>query len=57
MVQAEPANFCEKSRVDFDVQEVIEEANHLYLFLLKFHCKLNFIEYFWGSQEVPMGKL
>ena len=31
------------------VQEVIEEAGHLCLFLPKFHCKLNFIEYFWGT--------
>jgi len=31
------------------VQEVIEEAGHLCLVLPKFHCELNFIEYFWGS--------
>ncbi|KIK04076.1 hypothetical protein K443DRAFT_93855 [Laccaria amethystina LaAM-08-1] len=30
------------------VQEVIEAAGHLCIFLLKFHCELNFIEYFWG---------
>jgi hypothetical protein len=29
------------------VQEVIEKAGHLCIFLLKFHCELNFIEYFW----------
>ncbi|KAK7042832.1 hypothetical protein R3P38DRAFT_3449566, partial [Favolaschia claudopus] len=30
------------------VQEVIEEAGHLCIFLPKFHCELNFIEFFWG---------
>ena len=31
------------------VQEVVEEAGHLCIFLPKFHCKLNFIEFFWGA--------
>src|SRR5277367_5156603 len=31
------------------VQEVIETAGHLCIFLLKFHCELNFIEFFWGA--------
>ena len=31
------------------VQETIEAAGHLCIFLPKFHCKLNFIEYFWGA--------
>ena len=31
------------------VQEVIEEAGHICIFLPKFHCELNFIEYFWGA--------
>jgi hypothetical protein len=30
------------------VQEVIKAAGHLCIFLPKFHCKLNFIEFFWG---------
>jgi hypothetical protein len=30
------------------VQETIEAAGHICLVLLKFHCKLNIIEYFWG---------
>ena len=30
------------------VQEVIEAASHLCIFLPKFHCKINFIKYFWG---------
>jgi hypothetical protein len=28
---------------------VIEEAGHLCVFLSKFHCELNFIEFFWGT--------
>jgi hypothetical protein len=31
------------------VQETIEAAGHLCIFLPKFHCKLNFIEFFWGA--------
>jgi hypothetical protein len=31
------------------VQEVIEEAGHLCIFLPKYHCELNFIEFFWGA--------
>jgi hypothetical protein len=31
------------------VQEVIEAAGHLCIFLSKFHCELNFIEFFWGQ--------
>jgi hypothetical protein len=31
------------------IREVIENAGHLCIFLPKFHCELNFIEYFWGA--------
>lgn len=31
------------------VQEVIEAAGHLCIFLPKYHCELNFIEFFWGA--------
>jgi len=31
------------------VQEVIEECGHICIFLPKFHCKLNFIEFLWGA--------
>ena len=30
------------------VQEIIDSAGHLCIFLPKFHCELNFIEFFWG---------
>ena len=33
------------------VQETIEVARQLCIFLPKFHCKLNFIEYFWAAVE------
>ena len=35
-------------RTEISGQETIEAANHLCLFLPKFHCELNFIEFFWG---------
>ena len=31
------------------VQEVITGEGHLCILLPKFHCELNFIEFFWGS--------
>ena len=31
------------------VQEIIEATGHLCIFLPKFHCELNFIEFFWGA--------
>jgi hypothetical protein len=31
------------------VREVIEAAGHLCIFLPKFHCELNYIEFFWGA--------
>jgi transposase len=31
------------------VQEVIEDAGHLCIFLPEFHCELNSIEFFWGA--------
>ena len=31
------------------VQETIENAGHLCIFLPKYHCELNFIEFFWGA--------
>lgn len=31
------------------IQEVIEEAGHECIFLPKFYCELNPIEFFWGS--------
>jgi transposase len=33
------------------VQETIERLGHLCLFLPKYHCELNFIEYFWGAMK------
>jgi len=33
------------------VQETIEGAGHLCIFLPKFHCELNFIECFWGKAK------
>ena len=35
------------------VQEVIEAAGHICIFLPKFHCELNFIEFFWCHEEMP----
>jgi hypothetical protein len=31
------------------VQEVIEAAGHMCIFLPKFHCELNLIEFLWGA--------
>jgi hypothetical protein len=33
------------------VQEVIERHGHLCLFFPKYHCEMNFIEFFWGATK------
>ncbi len=45
ILSLQPDFQAQKSRV----QEVIEAAGHLCIILPKFHCELNFIEFFWGA--------
>jgi hypothetical protein len=33
------------------IAEIIEDAGHLCLFLPKYHCELNIIEFFWGATK------
>lgn len=33
------------------LQEAIEKRGHMVLFYPKFHCELNFIEYYWGAAK------
>ena len=33
------------------LQELVENRGHIALFLPKFHCELNIIEYFWGAAK------
>jgi hypothetical protein len=33
------------------IAEIVEKSGHLCLFLPKFHCELNIIEYFWGAAK------
>jgi hypothetical protein len=44
LIELQPEFMAQKSLV----QEVIEAAGHLCIFLPKFHCQRNFIELFWG---------
>ena len=30
------------------LQEIVEEAGHIFLLYPKIHCELNWIEYYWG---------
>ena len=30
------------------LQDIVEEAGHIFLLYPKFHCELNWIEYYWG---------
>jgi hypothetical protein len=32
-----------------EMQELVESKGHLILFYPKFHCELNWIEYYWGA--------
>src|SRR5215471_4136865 len=56
--QADANDCCAKHILDLQpdfqeqkslVQEVIKVAGHLCIFLPKFHCELNFIEFFWDA--------
>ena len=31
------------------LQEIVEDTGHIFLLYPKFHCELNWIEYYWGS--------
>lgn len=33
------------------IQEVVEERGHEVIFYPKYHCELNFIEYYWGESK------
>ncbi|KAJ8580768.1 hypothetical protein M405DRAFT_752868 [Rhizopogon salebrosus TDB-379] len=55
--ESDATNCCNKRILEYKsdfkeqkslVQEIIERAGHLCIFLPKFHCELNFIEFFWG---------
>lgn len=43
----EPDFACQKS----EIQETIEALGHCVIFYPKYHCELNFIEYFWGTAK------
>lgn len=50
-IKFQPDFLTQKSLVQEIWQEVVEAAGHRYIFLPKFHCELNFIEFFcqWGA--------
>ena len=52
LISLQPDFFQPKSLV----QETIENAGHLCIFLPKFHCELNFIEFFWGAVKRYLHK-
>ncbi len=35
----------------FMIVEIIENADHICIFFLKFHCELNFIECYWRTAK------
>lgn len=48
LLSQQPDFLAQKGRV----QEVIEAKGHLVLFYPKFHCELNWIEYFWARVKL-----
>ena len=54
MIISQQPDFVEQKS---SVQEVVEEAGHLCIFLPKFHCELNFIEFFWGPSRNIFGSI
>jgi hypothetical protein len=47
ILSSQPDFAAQKSRLE----DVIEKAGHLVLFYPKFHCELNWIEYYWGETK------
>jgi hypothetical protein len=45
LLSQQPDFLAQKGRI----QEVVEARGHMVLFYPKFHCELNWIEYFWGK--------
>ncbi|KAF8269296.1 hypothetical protein EI94DRAFT_1574630, partial [Lactarius quietus] len=39
------------------VQETIENAGHICVFLSKYHCEINFIKYFWENCDYTFATL
>ena len=33
------------------LQEIVEDAGHIFILYPKFHCELNWIEYYWGRRK------
>src|SRR6266542_4098985 len=51
IISLQPDFLSQKSMLE----EVILEAGHRCIFYLKFHCKLNYIERYWGQRkDMPM---
>ena len=41
-----------ESRAELPItQKVVEDAGHLCVFLPKYHCQIDIIEYFWGASK------
>ena len=38
------------------LQEIVEEAGHIFLLYPKFYCELNWIEYYWGRWKYFIRK-
>ena len=58
VIDKERINYCARKilsiQPDFQdqkgaLEEIIKESGHLCIFYSKFHCELNFIEYFWDA--------
>jgi hypothetical protein len=45
ILSAQPDFKGQRSRIE----EIVEDAGHLVMFYPKFHCELNWIEYYWGA--------
>jgi hypothetical protein len=45
MLELQPDFLAQRSMI----AETIEDAGHLVIFCPKYHCELNFIEFFWGA--------
>ena len=52
MNEARARKLREQKELETEIEQEVTARGHRVLFYPKFHCELNFIEYFWGAAKL-----